>query len=413
MRALRIEEGRFLVGECATDSQRKHWQLSKLDLNDCLTNSWGKLEWAKAGNFVMSCRNVVLLDGTVMEAEAGDTIGWLRNVVNLEERIRIVRGQLTFIDEEDTVTHTDKKDKLEASSHGSKTPGVAEGEHSFETGNHTDNTETRDEDAYDSDDSVEDEYHGEVDIIKKIRGQEHSNPEEDYDRSYDLRYEINQWPYHFREADGLWSEQERTGSQQWTELITELDKFAINNARAFEMWQSCAEEQGGYLEQGVGPLHVAANLGLTYWARHLVETRGMNPSVFSGGRNALQAAAISADGLAGRDMLGCLLRIPGADAEADGTSDPREPSALQEWLRRDPSKEAIKLFIDGGVDFNEFAFHYFAASRATNPAALKLIIDSGGTEQRPRPDINAKDDDGNTPLHLLSDDEARCACGAP
>jgi hypothetical protein len=112
------------------------------------------------------------------------------------------------------------------------------------------------------------------------------------------------------------------------------------------------EEEGGYLEQGVGPLHVAVKFRLTYWARHLVNARGMDPSVFSGGRNALQAAAISADSLAGRDMLEFLLSIPGADAVVLGTSDPREPSALQEWLWRDPSTEAIQLFINNGVDLN-------------------------------------------------------------
>ncbi|KAM0706916.1 hypothetical protein Q7P35_006246 [Cladosporium inversicolor] len=38
---------------------------------------------------------------------------------------------------------------------------------------------------------------------------------------------------------------------------------------------------------------------------------------------------------------------------------------------------------------------------STDTAALKLILDSGGTEQRPQPDINAKDNNGNTPLHFL------------
>ena len=70
-----------------------------LDLNDCLTNTWGKIQWCKAGNFVMSCRNIVLLDGAVLEAEAGDRVRWLRNAVRLEERIRVIDGHLTFIDE--------------------------------------------------------------------------------------------------------------------------------------------------------------------------------------------------------------------------------------------------------------------------------------------------------------------------
>lgn len=127
----------------------------------------------------------------------------------------------------------------------------------------------------------------------------------------------------------------------------------------------------------------------------------MDPSAFSGGRSALQAAAISADRLAGQEMLEFLSSIPGADAVVLGTSDPREPSALQEWLWRDPSTEAIKLFIANGVDMNKYALHAFAASMSTYTVALQLILDSGGTELRPQPDINAKDTNGNTPLHFL------------
>jgi hypothetical protein len=70
-----------------------------LDLNDCLTNIWSRIKRAKAGKFVMSCRNIVLLDGTVLEAEASDTRRWLRNVVRLEDRIRFIDSNLTFIHE--------------------------------------------------------------------------------------------------------------------------------------------------------------------------------------------------------------------------------------------------------------------------------------------------------------------------
>ena len=262
----------------------------------------------------MSCRNIVLLNSAVMEAEASDVINWHRNVVRLEERVRVVDGHLTFIDgkhgtgdasiEAGGGTKTDNDTNETMSVAGREDPVSASGS--------TSSTETSDYDLYDSDDSVEDEDDGEVDTIKKMRGQEPDNDEDTYDRSNDLRYEISQWPYHFRQADSLWSEEEKAGSQQWTELKTELDKFAIDNVRAFELWQHCVE-QGEYLQQGVGPLHVAANLGLTYWARHLVEIRGMDPSVFSGGRNALQAAAISADSHDGRDVLGFLLNTPGAE----------------------------------------------------------------------------------------------------
>jgi len=58
VRGLRIEEGRYLVGECAVDLQGDEWRVSKLDLDDCFVNTWGKVTWAKGGGFVASSRNV-------------------------------------------------------------------------------------------------------------------------------------------------------------------------------------------------------------------------------------------------------------------------------------------------------------------------------------------------------------------
>jgi hypothetical protein len=96
VRVLRIEEGRYLVGECAVELQGNEWRASKLDLDDCFVNTWGKVTWAKGGGFVASCQNISLVDGTVMEVEAGDGKSWQRNVVRLEERVQNVGGQLVF-----------------------------------------------------------------------------------------------------------------------------------------------------------------------------------------------------------------------------------------------------------------------------------------------------------------------------
>lgn len=96
VRDLRIEEGRFLVGSCAVGLQGNEWRESKLDLDACFVNTWGKVTWAKGGGFVASCRNIALRDGTVMEVEAGDGKSWQRNVVRLEERVGNVGGELVF-----------------------------------------------------------------------------------------------------------------------------------------------------------------------------------------------------------------------------------------------------------------------------------------------------------------------------
>ena len=102
VRDLKIEEGRWLVGECALDSQGDEWRVSRLDLNDCFVNSWGKVTWAKGGGFGASCRGIGLKAGpdgkatTVMEVEAGDGRSWQRNSVRLEERVGNVGGELVF-----------------------------------------------------------------------------------------------------------------------------------------------------------------------------------------------------------------------------------------------------------------------------------------------------------------------------
>jgi len=101
-RNIRLEDnGRFLVAECAirgSPSSDADYQTSRLDLNDCLTNSWGKLSWARDGNFHPTAQNLRLGgDGLVLEAEAGDGKGWVANQVRLEEGIRNNGGQLAMV----------------------------------------------------------------------------------------------------------------------------------------------------------------------------------------------------------------------------------------------------------------------------------------------------------------------------
>lgn len=97
VRNLRVEEGRFLVGECATSLQEGgEWRTSKLDLDACFVNTWGKVTWAKGGGCTASCRNLSLRDGTVLDVEAGDGKSWQRNLIRLEERVGNVGGELVF-----------------------------------------------------------------------------------------------------------------------------------------------------------------------------------------------------------------------------------------------------------------------------------------------------------------------------
>jgi hypothetical protein len=97
-RGTRLEDdGRTLVADCR--DVNGHHRESRLDLNACLTNTDGTLQWARNGNFRASARDVRLVDdGRVLEAELGDGRGgWVRNHVRLDERIENANGQLAMI----------------------------------------------------------------------------------------------------------------------------------------------------------------------------------------------------------------------------------------------------------------------------------------------------------------------------
>ncbi|TKA78858.1 hypothetical protein B0A55_03811 [Friedmanniomyces simplex] len=90
-------EGATLVAECC--DSRGHHRGSRLDLNDCFTNSNGRLRWARGGNFAASSRGMRLAeDGQVLEAELGNGRGgWTRNQVYLNERITNDDGRLHLL----------------------------------------------------------------------------------------------------------------------------------------------------------------------------------------------------------------------------------------------------------------------------------------------------------------------------
>jgi len=96
-RDVHLEDNCILVAECA-NHHGGHFR-SAIDLNNCLTNSWGKLEWARDGNFAASARGIRLVDGgKVLEAELNDGNGeWRQSHVWLNERITNNNGCLEML----------------------------------------------------------------------------------------------------------------------------------------------------------------------------------------------------------------------------------------------------------------------------------------------------------------------------
>ncbi|RMY81734.1 hypothetical protein D0862_12259 [Hortaea werneckii] len=94
---MRLEGRCTLVAECKDTNG--HHRSSRLDLNNCFTNTNGDLRWARGGNFAQTARHIRLVDdGRAIEAELGDGRGgWKHNVVRLGERITNDNGNLAML----------------------------------------------------------------------------------------------------------------------------------------------------------------------------------------------------------------------------------------------------------------------------------------------------------------------------
>ncbi|KAI0814195.1 ankyrin repeat-containing domain protein [Xylaria sp. FL0064] len=216
---------------------------------------------------------------------------------------------------------------------------------------------------------------------------------------FSSRYEIYYWPYHLRRAEDLWSEEERAGNDKWTEVISQLDRLCENTA-VFGSWQRVYsyQEPSDYLKTPRQPLHVAAYLGLTSWAKRLLDG-GQDPNELSGSLNALQAATMRE---ARSDMLKLLLER-GGDVNAE-LEDARP--AFYAWLTHDTTVETIKLMLEHGADplihdkiSGWTALHYIAWW-GEDPNALSLILSHPPVASEPNY-INSMSRDKETPLHVL------------
>lgn len=86
-----------LIALCSANGGKE--KLSSIDLNDYLTNEWGKFKWARGGNAFASAKNVRLIDsGRVLEAELGDGRGGSNlSRIALDERISNEDGNLVYL----------------------------------------------------------------------------------------------------------------------------------------------------------------------------------------------------------------------------------------------------------------------------------------------------------------------------
>ncbi|KAK0658698.1 putative ankyrin [Cercophora samala] len=196
-----------------------------------------------------------------------------------------------------------------------------------------------------------------------------------------VRYELLNWAYHVRKAEELLSPEERAGSSLWAELMTELDTFSSNTG-IFFAWQTSLpapnppEEREYTLASGSHkPLHVAAFLGLTSWAEHLLEG-GADVNEVSNGFNPAQVAASAGDSL---QMMRLLLE-KGADPNARSKWG---WNTFHYWMSNNQELEGVQLLLQHGADpriKNEprgwNALHLFSR-QGTDPAVLDTLLEHG------------------------------------
>jgi ankyrin repeat protein len=263
----------------------------------------------------------------------------------------------------------------------------------------SDDAKPEDDDGNDSDDSMDEEDRGEINLLKALESGPNEEVSDENAGQRTERYELMYWTYHVRQAEELWTPEERANNSTWTEVMNELDHFVSANPSFFHWWQSLDSSLSPYHEE-LEALHIAAYCGLTSWAEYCID-KGADPNQLSGTPTALSPLQVAAIRGNSRPMLKLLLE-KGADpnTESEGTLRP-----FHEWMMEDASLEAIKLMLDHGANptvhdksNNWTVLHYFAW-HGTDVEAFDAIMDHSVDGRKP--DINALDNEEFSPLHAL------------
>ena len=259
------------------------------------------------------------------------------------------------------------------------------------------------DEGYATEDSIDDEDMTKPHMYDKM-DELLASPADDSDdeSSTRVRYELQYWPWHIRNAEALWPEEERKDNEKWKALMAELDKLVFDTPDVFVAWQDKfpePEDEYELFQLTSGPhkpLHVAAYLGLTSWVKHLLE-RGEELNGLSDGYSALQAAACSGGPLATMELL---LKA-GADVNAENGTN---CNAFHQWMiRGEVTVEGVQMLLDHGADprITSSREHYnglqYFSTRGEDPAVLELLLAHGA-------DINAlhPEDGWKLPaLHVL------------
>ena len=223
-----------------------------------------------------------------------------------------------------------------------------------------------------------------------------ANETDEDEDSEDKRYEVTEWFWHVQEAERLWPEVERKDAAGWTELKHEMRKFFISQPVGFEAWKMDYAIPGA---QDRSPMMWSADLGLTTVAELLL-AEGL--SIMDATPDGFTALDFAVHALRPVDMLLFYL-ANGGDVRKKS---PDTPPILHNWLFWGSDAECVGILLGHGASPSEVSgswpqngMHVFGA-RGTDLAVFdRLIVDM--TEVETHATLNARDGNGETPLHRL------------
>ncbi|RYP08536.1 hypothetical protein DL764_001867 [Monosporascus ibericus] len=206
----------------------------------------------------------------------------------------------------------------------------------------------------------------------------------------DLRYELTHWHYHVREAK-KW----RNGGsddEQWKDLSNEINKFLSEDSDVFKVWQKRVLHWRIF-KTFDRPIHVAARFGLLGYVRQYVESGGDIDVENEDKCTPLSLACLGEGDYVGLEYL------------VEHNADLKHPDNYQDTplhLLVDYNGPANKLkyLLSKAPDvpamhekFGQTLLHLAILQRGWE--SLKVIL------EYPAADVNAKDINGETPLHFL------------
>lgn len=209
-----------------------------------------------------------------------------------------------------------------------------------------------------------------------------------------LRYEFTHWMYHLREAEQLWTSEERKTSANWARLWGLVDKFLFESSASFIRWQYAVWASSypyGFGADSLGePIHIAASYGLTVLVERLLDGGADVNSVNRDGVTALQLAADTQE----PSTVELLLKR-GASVHMQGWD--KATALWRVAAKLNGNAKIAKLLLEWGSEpgvsdcFGVTPIH--SACLNGNLEVFRLLIASGA-------DVKVKDDSGESPLHF-------------